>query len=665
VAVTLPAPNLDDRSFQDLVDEAKLMVQRRWPEWTGWTDHNVSDPGVTLIETFAFMVEQLIFRLNRVPDKNYVKFLELIGIELQPPHAARADVTFWLTAPQEGIVAIPVGSEVATERTDTTEAVVFRTTEHLDIVPCYRSAAASARGGAGQEDQTDSLAIGREIGLFSEPPQPGDAFYVGLSNPTPSCIVAVRFTGDVEGYGIKPSNPPRRWEAWTASGWQECEIERDDTGGFNQAGDVLLHVPRSHAQSTVAGRSGGWLRCVVTTPEPGQLTYRATPKIQGLRAFTVGGTTGASHAEEIRNEILGISEGVPGQWFDLEHRPVTFGSEPEHVQVMTEIAQPDGTVDRHVELWHRVDSFATTGPQETVFRIDPSAGRVEFPPAVRNPDGSVDQRGAVPPLGSVLRIASYSYGGGRAGNVSTRTLVVVKSSVPSVARCENRRAADGGVDGETLEAAKRRAPLALRSRDRAVTAEDFEYHTRQAAREIARAHCEVRPDDPGLVRVLVVPHVPEDPQQTARFALEHLRPREETLALVRANLDQRRLVGTRVVIEPPLYQGVTVLARLRSWRTADVRVVQANATTAVYRYLHPVLGGPYGDGWPFGRPLTTGEIHAALAGVPGVDFVEDVLLFGVDLATNQRAGQPSTRVELVGGALFYSLGHQIRVEGGP
>ena len=90
--MTLPAPNLDDRSFQDLVDEAKRMVQRRWPEWTGWTDHNVSDPGVTLIETFAFMVEQLIFRLNRVPDKNYVKFLELIGIELRPPHAATVSV---------------------------------------------------------------------------------------------------------------------------------------------------------------------------------------------------------------------------------------------------------------------------------------------------------------------------------------------------------------------------------------------------------------------------------------------------------------------------------------------------------------------------------------------------------------------------------------------
>ena len=85
----LPAPNLDDRHFQDLVDDAKRLVQQRCPTWT---DHNVSDPGVTLIEAFAQMVDQLIFRLNRVPDLHYIKFLELIGVELRPPAAAQGEV---------------------------------------------------------------------------------------------------------------------------------------------------------------------------------------------------------------------------------------------------------------------------------------------------------------------------------------------------------------------------------------------------------------------------------------------------------------------------------------------------------------------------------------------------------------------------------------------
>ena len=131
--MSLPVPNLDDRRFQDLVDDAKRLVQQRCPEWT---DHNVSDPGVTLIEAFAWMTDQLLYRLNRVPDRNYVKFLELIGVRLFPPTAARAPVTFWLSAPQPETVTIPAGTEVATVRTGTEPAIVFSTTADLPIVAC-------------------------------------------------------------------------------------------------------------------------------------------------------------------------------------------------------------------------------------------------------------------------------------------------------------------------------------------------------------------------------------------------------------------------------------------------------------------------------------------------------------------------------------------------
>src|SRR6266581_8099622 len=114
--MALPVPNLDDRRFQDLIDDAKRLVQQRCPEWT---DHNVSDPGVTLIETFAWMTDQVLYRLNRVPDRNYVKFLELIGVRLFPPTAARAPITFWLSAALPDAVRIPPGTTVATVRTET------------------------------------------------------------------------------------------------------------------------------------------------------------------------------------------------------------------------------------------------------------------------------------------------------------------------------------------------------------------------------------------------------------------------------------------------------------------------------------------------------------------------------------------------------------------
>ena len=147
--MALPSPNLDDRRFQQFVDDAKRYIQQRCPEWT---DHNVSDPGVTLIEAFAQMVDQLIYRLNRVPDLNYVKFLELIGVELRPPAAARGMVTFWLSSPQPQTVLVRAETEVATPRTDTDEPVVFSTIADLDIVPCEFAGVATAPAGGDAQD---------------------------------------------------------------------------------------------------------------------------------------------------------------------------------------------------------------------------------------------------------------------------------------------------------------------------------------------------------------------------------------------------------------------------------------------------------------------------------------------------------------------------------
>ena len=114
--MTLPAPNLDDRRFQDIVDEAKRRIARYCPEWT---DHNVSDPGVALIELFAWMTEMILYRLNQVPDRLYVKFLELVGIELASASPARTDLLFTLAAPPEQTIRVPAGTQVGTEREPT------------------------------------------------------------------------------------------------------------------------------------------------------------------------------------------------------------------------------------------------------------------------------------------------------------------------------------------------------------------------------------------------------------------------------------------------------------------------------------------------------------------------------------------------------------------
>src|SRR5512143_4255170 len=105
----IPAPRLDDREYEDLVAEAIRLIPRYCPEWT---NHNSADPGITLIELAAWMTHVALFRLNRVPEKNYIAFLNLLGIKLQPPQAARALLTFSLADGADKQI-IPEGTQVS------------------------------------------------------------------------------------------------------------------------------------------------------------------------------------------------------------------------------------------------------------------------------------------------------------------------------------------------------------------------------------------------------------------------------------------------------------------------------------------------------------------------------------------------------------------------
>ncbi|MBW5254062.1 putative baseplate assembly protein [Streptomyces poriferorum] len=644
--MALPSPNLDDRRFQQLVDEAKRYVQQRSPEWT---DHNVSDPGVTLIETFAYMVDQLLYRLNRVPDRNYSAFLDLLGVQLFPPTVARADVDFWLSAPQPDTVRLPAGTEVATARGETEEAVVFSTTEDLAIVPSSLIRLVTAPASGDQTDRTAPLGAGKDIPCFQSRPEPGDALLFGLPTAVPRCIVAVRLDSRVEGVGVDPRQPPLVWEAWDGARWVLCETGTDSTGGLNRPGEITVFVPAGHTASVTAGIRAGWLRCRVTAPEPGQPFYSESPTIREAEVFTVGGTTGVEHAETVLDVPLGVSEGVAGQTYSVRRVPLLLDGEPPVVQV----SSADGW-----QVWTPVEHFGASSPDDRHVQIDAVTGRFAFPPEVREADGTMRGYGAVPPKGAQLRVARYRTGGGAAGNVARGAIRVLRSSVPYVAGVANREAARGGVDGESVENAKARAPHILRVQERAVTAEDYEVIAREAARSLRRVRClPAVAGEGGAVRVLVVPDAV--PDEGGRLRFEQLIPPDSVLAAVSGRLDERRLVGTRLIVEPPAYVGVTVVAELVA-DAVDADRVRAEALDALFRHIDPLRGGTDGTGWPFGRPVQYGEIFAVLQAVPGVRLVDEVRLFPADPLTGRRGGA-ADRIDVAANALVFSHQHQVVV----
>ncbi|MFI0773996.1 putative baseplate assembly protein [Streptomyces sp. NPDC021212] len=676
--MALPSPHLDDRRFQQFVDDAKRHIQRRCPEWT---DHNVSDPGVTLVETVADMADQLVYRLNRVPEKNYLAFLDLIGVSLFPPAAARADITFWLSAPQPETVRLPAGTEAATVRTEMEDAVVFATEEDLPVVPCELSRV-QTQGGTGQppSECTSDILDGQDVMVFAEAPRPGDTLLLGLDTAVPSCAVVLRLDSRVDGVGVDPRNPPLVWEAWTPEGWHPCEVEEDSTGGLNRPGQVVLHIPAGHEVSRVGRFDAGWVRCRVVAADPGMTSYTTSPTVRDASAFTIGGTVRAVHAETVADEPLGESTGVPGQRMLLSRTPVAAGDPPLQLEVS------DGA---GWQPWSVVPHLSASGPDDRHVTLDHATGEVAFGPAVRRPDGTLRQYGAVPPKGATIRATRYRTGGGRIGNVARNCITVLRSSIPYVASVDNREAARGGVDAETVDEAKVRAPITLRAQDRAVTRRDYEELTRQAAPEVARISCQAA--DPAAaggttgtggadgtalrggadtgggdagenaVRVLVVPQAVPDLGGRLRF--EQLVPGDELLEKITRFLDERRAIGTRLAIGPPYYQGVTAVVTLHAYRSADADTVRRAALDALYAHLDPLTGGVDGTGWPFGRQVQAGELFAVLQRVPGVELVDEVLLHPADPLTGKR-GDATDRIRLSGPSLVFPFDHRVRVIGG-
>ncbi|HET9691640.1 MAG TPA: putative baseplate assembly protein [Acidimicrobiales bacterium] len=648
--MTLPAPELDDRSFQDIVDEAKRLIPRYCPEWT---NHNLSDPGVALIELFAWMSEMIMFRLNQVPDRLYTKFLDLVGISPFPPAVARTELTFWLTAIMDVPVVIPAGTEVTTSAAATPGdgAVVFSTTEAVTIGQPEMVAAKTslAADTAMVADVWDDLRYdGAQVTCFGSL-TPGDAVYLGMRTSVAGAMLRLAVAAGIEGIGVSPTDPPIVWEVWSGEAWLACRVDTDTTGGLNRNGHVLLQVPRASAPLSLGGTSAHWVRCRLLRPRDGQAPYQASPRLASVRVDVLGGVASAEHASAMPAESLGRSVGIPGQSYTVSRPPVLPRREGEVVRVVTAERSED---------WTEVRDFTGSGPGDRHYTLDDATGTVTFGPSVRYPDGRVRQHGAVPSDGAEITITGYRHGGGADGNVGSGTLTVLRTSVPYVDRVTNQHPATGGVDAESPANAKLRGPMTLRTGQRAVTAVDFERLTLEASNEVARVRCLPPTEVTAPVRLLVVPDVRgrPDEQRIDDYALS-----DALCARITGHLEPRRLLGTTVELGTPFYQGVTVAALISSLPGRPAELVRQRALDALYRFINPLIGGPGGDGWAFDTDLNAAPLAELLEAIEGVERVEEVLLFEYDLRTGQRSGPGREVIRLDRQSLFLSARHQVVV----
>lgn len=560
VPETIPPPPALDEQFratryrsraQAIVDEAKRRIVDYCPEWT---DHNVSDPGIALIELFAWMYDGLLFRTDRLPEDVLAEFLRLVGMPLAPPEPARTQLYFALTRPglRENVV-VPANTEVSTPRSDAHPPIIFTVDRELVIHPAevreIQLYNYSQRSGGGrsisvpmdpaipqstqivanlfpqetaQGDGIPMFPMGRESrqdGTHESRPELGDRFCIGFYHDLSDHVIELTFTC-VEGAAanfVEADNRAFRWGATRT---------RPDTGSpLPEAGQFIepeYHNPRGgftrHTQEIVRLRLPRIISPADTRDTPGprywvyielnlnhvsegqrRLHFTTSPRLKGLTVRTLGANVSSSHHRIIENEQLGVSDGRPGQRFFLSHTPVIPLRPPDEQLVSEELPSRSHQEAREVRVWESKPDFSESYHNNAHYRLDLRTGEVAFGPNLPLPDGSVYQFGLAPDSGHRLVMRRYRSGGGSIGNVPANALTVIPDLIREVQGVTNPEAATGGRDAQTLANARHFIPLHLRTRTRAVTKEDYEVIACEHP-PILRAYChtptQARPRDP-------------------------------------------------------------------------------------------------------------------------------------------------------------------------
>ncbi len=676
----LVPPDLDDRTWSDLVSDAVALIPQYAPQWT---NQSPSDVGITLVELFAWLVEGLTYRLNAVPDKNYVAFLNMLGITRVPPDPARAFLTFSATP---NPVTVPKGTQAQTAATETQSPIIFETDQDLAVLPINLEAAVQiAKSGLTNEYSNASSS-------FTVPPAPGATVNVAPSESVQLCFGFDSPSTAVINLMVRMFAPLVAGEATISWLYSQTTIQpaswtaltgpaiADGTNGLTRDGLVQLSVPAdwaSQAPATV------WTDPPATTNDIVNSAYywiglrianlsATTPLALGLSWILFNAVSSYSALTIAAPEALGSGNGTAFQVFALANGPLFAipNSSTPYSHLVVQV---------NAVTWTQVTDFPN-GPGQ-YYRVDPVVSQISF--------GNYDPltnvgHGTMPMSSDSIVATTYRYvEAGSIANVGAGSIATWVKPVAGISAVSNLFAAYGGSDEQSVADAVRRGPEMLRNRGRAVTVEDYNFLALQASSELASAAC-LAPFDPyapppygtgpygglprssGNVNVIIVPALGPAVSATPM-------PTPELIRQVTAYLDNCRDLTALLQVTFPRYLPIDVQISASPWQAAITSGLITSGTDMrntiennINLYFHPVTGGADGTGWSVGQNVYIADLYAAIMPPENVGFISALTISaGAPLYTGGRpiaAGPAGAWVQLAdyelvcAGSIAFTLG---------
>jgi hypothetical protein len=492
-------------------------------------------------------------------------------------------------------------------------------------------------------DQTDACEEGdKHFSPFIQLEDNDKILYLGFENSFKGGPVKVFFAAKELPF-TEAKKPKLEWSYRAKNDWGELSY-LDATEGLIKADILELQGPSDFSGHSKFGDYLYWIKGSLIKGE-----YEESPLLDGIYPNTAW----AFQAETIKDDILGSSNGEPDQTFSFLKFPVLEEeirvrevlSEEEKQELIalmsenaiSEVNDETGKVTETWVLWKEVPDFFDSKRADRHYTLDRATGELQF--------GSLIN-GMIPPAGDDNIMAfSYQSGGRVQGNVKAGEIKTLKSAMAGVDKVSNPVAADGGADTATVDQMLEIGPAMISHRNRAVTAEDFEWLAKEASRKVVKVRClpntnNKKHTEIGWVTVIIVPDSLEDQPKPS---LELKRKVQKHLEACCANT---LTSGEHIYVDGPSYVEIGVSVEVFVTSIDVVSEVEREVRKKLNAFFHPLTGGPEGKGWDFGRDVAASDIYVLLEEIEGVDHVEN-LKFTYGTCKPPRKSQSAEPPEIV------------------
>ncbi len=661
----LPDLNLDNEYFDDILDNARNSIASIYPEWT---DFNYHDPGITMLEMFAWLKESQQYYLNKIGSENIKKYLKLLGLErrTKKPSVTEVSVIY-----ENDITAAKgtklYGGDICFEADRRT----YISSSSVDSFICDYGSEVNVIS-------DDQIRFGGNLYLLPFKENNSGTFYIGFDKPLAHKQSHLLWLDIASEDGIE-RNPISNAEIFTPlvdlymeyyDGFRWRDVKwKDNTYGFLFPGCIEFSFEKPHAKKNVSGHEAYYVRFSIrggkydALPVIKKVCFNLLPVTQRdtlaeyedfdpsdeIRLLTelsaVGETRiflkdssgmftpvrsfekqpdeqtgevicripGGSGSEGIRVVNMTsdfTAEGAIGYGTGLpfqEYDLETKDVEYETFAIMTELP---GSSGKYVQ-WTKVSDFSTAGTDDFVYSLDSEKGILKFGDCIHG----------MAPDGEIL-IISYSLTRGAQGMAAKGKINEINGFDRSEIYVENLCAAVGGCDEETIEDCIIRAQKLLKTTDTIVSDEDCERHI-NAAQGLRIEKCKVIKNNnkrDGLVTAVVVKPYAQNGMGT---------PNERYVKNILDSLEPHRMLGAQFRIVRPEYAQVLVYADITASKNAPG--LRESVINAVVGFFNEIKDD-------FGARIVYSKLYELIDSIDGVLSV-NVLTMQIDGSNAERTGE--------------------------